>query len=44
MPGGSSVLGNSNDGNLVIYNPFPGQDITATLEVVLLEMSIRQEF
>ncbi|OUS23971.1 hypothetical protein A9Q99_25800 [Gammaproteobacteria bacterium 45_16_T64] len=44
MPGGSSRLGNSNDGSLVIYNPFPGQDITATLEVILFEMSYRSEF
>ena len=44
MPGGSSDLGNSTNPSKAIYNPFQGQDITATLDVVLLEMSFSQEF
>jgi len=44
MPGGSSDLGNSTNPSKAIYNPFQGQDITATLDVVLLEMSYSQEF
>ncbi|OUS25454.1 hypothetical protein A9Q99_21240 [Gammaproteobacteria bacterium 45_16_T64] len=44
MPGGSSDLGNSTDPTKAIYNPFQGQDITATLDVILLEMSYSQDF
>ena len=44
MPGGSSDLGNSTDPSKVIYNPFQGQDITATLDVVLFEIGYSQDF
>jgi len=44
MPGGSSRLGNSNDMSLVIYNPFVGQDIESTLDIILVELSFSQEF
>jgi len=44
MPGGTSQLGNSNDPQKVIYNPFPGQDITATVDAFLFELSYREEF
>lgn len=44
MPGGSSELGNSTDPSKAIYNRFQGQDITATLDVVLFEISYSQEF
>ena len=44
MPGGTSELGNSNNPQKVIYNPFPGQDITATVDAFLFELSYREEF
>ncbi|OUS04903.1 hypothetical protein A9Q81_05320 [Gammaproteobacteria bacterium 42_54_T18] len=44
MPGGTSELGNSNNPQKVIYNPFPGQDITASVDAFLFELSYREEF
>ncbi len=44
MPGGSSTFGNSMNTYLVVYNPFPGTDITADLNVKLAELSYRAEF
>ncbi len=44
MPGGTSELGNSNNPQKVIYNPFPGQDITASVDAYLFELSYREEF
>ncbi|MCG8671908.1 MAG: outer membrane protein transport protein [Pseudomonadales bacterium] len=41
MPGDTSVLGNSENYALFIYNPYSGNDITAKLDVLLLEMSYR---
>lgn len=44
MPGGSSKLGNAEEYGLFIYNPFSGNDITANLDVLLLEVSYRKSF
>lgn len=44
MPGNTSRLGNSEDFTLFIYNPYSGNDITAKLDVLLLEMSYRSSF
>ncbi|OUS26152.1 hypothetical protein A9Q99_19435 [Gammaproteobacteria bacterium 45_16_T64] len=44
MPGGSSKFTNSNDGSLLIYNPYVGQDVSATLDVILVQMSYSSEF
>ena len=44
MPGNTSELGNSEDPTKLIYNPYSGTDITASLDVVLLEASYRFEF
>jgi len=44
MPGGTSRLGNSLNPYLVIYNPFPGTDVTADLKVLLAEFSYRRAF
>lgn len=39
MKGGDSRLGNSTDPSLVIYNPYPGTDITARMNTFLFELS-----
>lgn len=44
MPGNTSELGNSEDPTKLIYNPYSGTDITASLDVVLLEASYRFAF
>jgi len=44
MPGGTSDMGNSTDPIKVIYNPFQGQDIKTSLDVVLFELSFTREF
>lgn len=44
MPGNTSELGNSEDPTKLIYNPYSGTDITASLDVVLLEASYLFEF
>lgn len=44
MAGGDSPLGNSLDPTLLIYNPYKGSDITATLSTVLLEFSYLKNF
>ncbi|HET8708409.1 MAG TPA: outer membrane protein transport protein [Pseudomonadales bacterium] len=44
IPGGSSKFGNDMNPWNIIYNPFPGTDITADLDVKLAELSYRAEF
>lgn len=44
MKDGASRLGNSTDPTLLIYNPYPGTDITAKLSVILLEISYQKRF
>lgn len=44
MPGNTSKLGNYEDYRVFIYNPYSGNDITARLDVLLLEMSYRRTF
>ena len=44
MPGNTSRLGNSENYALFIYNPFSGNDITANLDVLLIEMSYRRRW
>lgn len=44
MPGGSSILGNSNDPKRVIYSPYPGTDIKTHLDFNLLEVGYRFAF
>jgi long-subunit fatty acid transport protein len=44
MPGNTSKLGNAEDYNLFIYNPYSGSDITANLDVLLLEMSYQSRW
>lgn len=44
MPGGTSKLGNSTDPFLMIYNPYAGTDIEASLSVYLIEFSYSQLF
>ncbi|HET8707691.1 MAG TPA: outer membrane protein transport protein, partial [Pseudomonadales bacterium] len=39
MPGGSSILGNSDDPKKAIYNPYPGTDIKTELSYYLVELS-----
>ncbi|MDX1694040.1 MAG: outer membrane protein transport protein [Ketobacteraceae bacterium] len=42
MPGGTSDLGNAHEYWKFIYNPYSGNDITARLDVLLVEMSYRR--
>lgn len=42
MPGNTSDLGNSENYAKFIYNPYSGNDITANLDVILVEMSYRR--
>lgn len=44
MPGNTSPLGNSENPSLVIYNPYQGTDINATLEVFMLQASWTSRF
>jgi long-subunit fatty acid transport protein len=44
MPGNTSPLGNSENPALVIYNPYQGTDINATLEVFMLQASWTSRF
>lgn len=44
MPGGTSRLGNSENPNLVIYNPYSGRDIKASLTALLFDVSYVQDF
>ena len=44
MPACTSQIGNSCDGRQVIYNPYVGQDITADLNVFLVEFMYQQQF
>lgn len=44
MPGNTSRLGNSENPNLVIYNPYSGRDITADLSATLFDFSYVQDF
>ena len=44
MKDGASRLGNSIDPTLLIYNPYPGTDITARLNLFLLEASYQKRF
>ena len=44
MKDGASRLGNSIDPSLLIYNPYPGTDITAKLNLLLLEVSYQKRF
>lgn len=44
MPGNTSDLGNSEDPTKLIYNPYSGTDIKASLDVLLLEASYRFTF
>lgn len=41
MPGNTTELGNSEDPTKLIYNPYSGTDITASVNVVLFEASYR---
>lgn len=44
MPGNTSELGNSEDPTKLIYNPYSGNDIKASLDVLLFEASYRFAF
>ncbi len=44
MKGGESRLGNSVDPTLVIYNPYPGTDITARMNTLLVELSYQSHY
>ena len=44
MPGNTSRLGNLEDPNVVIYNPYSGRDITADLTAYLIDISYIQYF
>ncbi|MCG8313167.1 MAG: outer membrane protein transport protein [Pseudomonadales bacterium] len=44
MKDGASRLGNSTDPSLLIYNPYPGTDITARLNMILFEISYQKLF
>ncbi|MCG8670350.1 MAG: outer membrane protein transport protein [Pseudomonadales bacterium] len=44
MLDGASRLGNSIDPLAFIYNPYPGTDITANLNMLLLEVSYQKQF
>ncbi|WP_158643252.1 hypothetical protein [Ketobacter alkanivorans] len=41
MPGNTTELGNSEDPTKLIYNPYSGNEITASFEVILFEASYR---
>ncbi|RLU02123.1 MAG: hypothetical protein D9N11_10840 [Ketobacter sp.] len=44
MPGNTTELGNSEDPMKLIYNPYSGNDITASVKVLLFEASYRFYF